>query len=81
MLGENNKTLSEVDWRPVNGGIPASTWKPDEIVRHRYELEVPAADRDRIILGFDDRVSGQSLLLKQPSKGQDRFAVLENRNP
>ena len=81
VLGKDNEVLSQIDRQPVNGGIPTSTWQPGEIIQDRYELEVLAADWDRIILGFYDSVSGQRLLLEQPSKGQDHFLVLENRNP
>jgi 4-amino-4-deoxy-L-arabinose transferase-like glycosyltransferase len=74
--------VARQDHWPQAGSLPASKWKPGDIVRERYVLTLPGslpAGKYRVAVGWFDPVRGTALpvLNPGPADRSDRAAVAE----
>ena len=66
VFGQEDELLASTDTYPGFGIFPTSIWPPNQVITDRYNLRVnPAAHVPvyaEVVVGFYDRVSGQSLV-------------------
>lgn len=74
-LLKDDQLVAQVDQFPAGERLPTSTWLVNERIAGLYEIAIPQAGWDKLIVGFYDEQSGQRVRLAETNAPTDFFIL------